>query len=87
MNCVSLAAERFEAERTAGRRDYVQARQQAMQASLITVTNSLLAVGLRRRLFMTAQIMSDVSPLVASRYQIMICMSYAAASRPHCTYG
>lgn len=79
MNCVSLAAERFESE-TARGTDYTAARNQAMQASLITVTNSLLAVGLVSLPgLMTGQILAGVSPLVASRYQIMImCMVFSA---------
>lgn len=79
MNCVSLAAERFEAELAAGA-DYEHARRQAMQASLITVTNSLLAVGLVSIPgFMTGQIVSGTSPLIAARYQIMImCMVFGA---------
>ncbi|WP_425398519.1 ABC transporter permease [Aeoliella sp.] len=79
MNCVSLAAERFEAE--LGRdADHHEARRQAMHASLITVTNSLLAVGLVSLPgLMTGQILAGISPLIASRYQIMImCMVFSA---------
>lgn len=79
MNCVSLAGERFEAETDRGA-TYHEARRQAMQASLITVTNSLLAVGLVSLPgLMTGQILAGISPLIASRYQIMImCMVFSA---------
>lgn len=79
MNCVSLAAERFESEVATGS-DYVHSRRRAMQASLITVTNSLLAVGLVSIPgFMAGQILADTSPLVAARYQVMImCMVFSA---------
>lgn len=75
MNSVSLAAERFEAE-TEGGASYVEARGQAMQTSLIPITNSLLAVGLVALPgMMTGQILQGESPLLAARYQIMIMSS------------
>jgi len=75
MNSVSLAAERFEAE-TLGGSSYVEARRQAMQTSLIPITNSLLAVGLVALPgMMTGQILQGESPLLAARYQIMIMSS------------
>jgi putative ABC transport system permease protein len=79
MNCVSLAAERFESETDSGA-EYATARERAMKAALITVTNSLLAVGLVSLPgFMTGQILADVEPLIAARYQIMImCMMFGA---------
>lgn len=79
MNCVSLAAERLESELESGN-DYPTARRRAMHAALITVTNSLLAVGLVSLPgFMTGQILADVEPLIAARYQIMImCMMFGA---------
>ena len=46
MNTVSLAAERFRAERERGA-GYREARHTAMSVSLIPMTNSLLAVGIR----------------------------------------
>ena len=48
---------------------------------MIPVINSLLAVGLVSLPgMMTGQILSGVSPLVASRYQIMVmCMIFASA--------
>jgi len=60
---------------------YIEARRIALQASLIPVTNSLFAVGLVALPgMMTGQILSGVSPLIASRYQIMVmCMIFAAA--------
>lgn len=80
MNSVSLAAERLTAELA---RDvhYEQARSIAFRASLIPITNSLLAVGLVSLPgMMTGQILSGVSPLVAVRYQIMVmCMVFASA--------
>lgn len=80
MNSVSLAAERLHAE--LGRCvPYDDAKKIALQASLIPVVNSLLAVGLVSIPgMMTGQILSDVSPLIAVRYQIMVmCMVFGAA--------
>jgi putative ABC transport system permease protein len=80
MNSVSLAAERLGAELAQGSR-YEQARNIALQAALIPITNSLLAVGLVALPgMMTGQILSGVSPLLAMRYQIMVmCMVYGSA--------
>ena len=80
MNAVSLAAERFAAER--GRNvGYAEARSTALRAALIPITNSLFAVGLVSLPgMMTGQILSGISPLVAARYQIMVmCMIYGSA--------
>ena len=80
MNSISLAADRLEAE--IGRDiEYNQARNIAFRASLIPITNSLFAVGLVSIPgMMTGQILSGVSPLIASRYQIMVlCMVFGAA--------
>jgi putative ABC transport system permease protein len=80
MNSVSLAGERLQAEM--GREaSYKEARIIAFQASLIPITNSLLAVGLVSLPgMMTGQILSGVSPLIAVRYQIMVmCMIYGSA--------
>ena len=72
MNTISLAAERFFSEYK-HRADYVSCRNIAFQASLIPITNSLLAVGLVSLPgMMTGQILSGVSPLIAVRYQIMV---------------
>ena len=80
MNSVSLAGERLFAEID---RDvpYEQARNIAFRASLIPITNSLLAVGLVSLPgMMTGQILSGISPLIAVRYQIMVmCMVFASA--------
>jgi putative ABC transport system permease protein len=80
LNSVSLAAERFYAER--GRDlSYEEARQTAFRASLIPITNSLFAVGLVSLPgMMTGQILSGISPLIAARYQIMVmCMVFGSA--------
>ncbi|MCP4413997.1 MAG: ABC transporter permease [Gammaproteobacteria bacterium] len=72
MNAVSLAAERFHAESQRGV-PYEEARNAAIQASLIPIINSLFAVGLVSLPgMMTGQILSGVSPLIAVRYQIMV---------------
>jgi len=80
MNSISLAAERLNAE--LGRQvPYDEARNIALQSSLIPVINSLFAVGLVSLPgMMTGQILSGVSPLIAARYQIMVmCMILGAA--------
>ncbi len=72
MNTVSLAAERFEAERDRGAAAE-EARRTALEAGLIPQVNGLLAVGLVALPgMMTGQILSGVDPLVAVRYQIMV---------------
>jgi putative ABC transport system permease protein len=80
MNSISLGAERLEAEID---RDtpFEQARNIALQASIIPITNSLFAVGLVSLPgMMTGQILSGVSPFIAARYQIMVmCMMFGAA--------
>ena len=80
MNSVSLAAERFAAERDGGA-GYHAARATALSAALIPLVNSLLAVGLVSLPgMMTGQILSGVSPLVAARYQIVVmCMIFGAS--------
>ncbi len=87
MNAVSLAAERFEAERG---RDvgYAEARSTALQASLIPIINSLFAVGLVSLPgMMTGQILSGVSPFVAARYQIVVmCMIFGSAGMSSAIY-
>jgi putative ABC transport system permease protein len=80
MNSISLAVERLEAEID---RDvpYEQARIIALRASLIPITNILLAVGIVSLPgMMTGQILSGVSPFIAARYQIMVmCMIFGSA--------
>lgn len=74
MNSISLAGERLESEMARGA-FYENAKVIALKASLIPITNSLLAVGLVSLPgMMTGQILSGVSPLIAVRYQIMIMM-------------
>ena len=72
MTTISLAAERFFSEYK-HQPDYRHCRNIAFQASLIPITNALLAVGLVSLPgMMTGQILSGVSPLIAVRYQIMV---------------
>ena len=80
MNSVSIAGERLEAEINRNV-PYNEARNIALRASLIPITNSLFAVGLVSIPgMMTGQILSGVSPLIAARYQIMVmCMIFGAA--------
>jgi len=80
MNSVSLVAERVISELSRGE-DFIRARNIAFQASLIPMTNSLLAVGLVSLPgMMTGQILSGVSPHIAARYQIMVmCMIFGAS--------
>lgn len=80
MTAISLAAERFDAEMNQHGK-YEQARNTALRAALIPITNSLFAVGLVSLPgMMTGQILSGVSPLIAARYQIMVmCMIYGAS--------
>lgn len=87
MNSVSLAGERLEAEINRGI-SYLKARDIALRASLIPITNSLFAVGLVSLPgMMTGQILSGISPLVAVRYQIMVmCMIFGAAGISSATF-
>ena len=80
MNSVSLAVERLNAEINKGV-PYAEARNIALQASLIPIINSLFAVGLVSLPgMMTGQILSGVSPLIAIRYQIMVmCMIFGSS--------
>ncbi|MDW3209118.1 MAG: ABC transporter permease [Reichenbachiella sp.] len=80
MNSVSLAGERLTSELERGS-DYQQARNTALRAALIPITNSLFAVGLVSLPgMMTGQILSGISPLIAVRYQIMVmCMAFGSA--------
>ena len=79
MNTVSLAAERFESERSRDV-DLPVARRVALDAALIPQINGLLAVGLVSLPgMMTGQILSGVEPMVAVRYQIMVmCMVFGS---------
>lgn len=72
MTAVSLAADRFFAELKRGE-DYVSSRNQGFDASMIPLTNSLLAVGIVSLPgMMTGQILSGVPPLIAARYQMLV---------------
>lgn len=80
MTAVGLAAERYFSDRSNGA-SHVEARDMAFNASLIPITNSMLAVGLVGIPgMMTGQILSGVSPLLAVRYQIVvICMIFGVS--------
>lgn len=80
MNSISLSGERFYSE-LANHMSYEQARNTAFQTSMIPNVNALLAVGVVSLPgMMTGQILSGVSPFIASRYQIMVmCMIFASA--------
>lgn len=79
MTSVSLAGERLYSELGHGQ-GFHDARVAAFHAAMIPVINALLAVGLVSLPgMMTGQILSGVSPLIASRYQIMVmCMIFAS---------
>lgn len=87
MNTLSLAAERFAAERERGA-EYESARRVALGAALIPQVNALLAVGIVSLPgMMTGQILSGVDPMVAVRYQIMVmCMTFGSAGLAAATY-
>lgn len=79
MNSISLFAERYFTELS--RNDDQTARNLAYKATLIPITNSLLAVGLVSLPgMMTGQILSGVSPLIAVRYQIMVMLMLFAST-------
>lgn len=80
MNAISLAGERLYSE-LGHNQSYSRARNVAFQAAMIPVTNALLAVGLVSLPgMMTGQILAGTSPLVASRYQIIVmCMIFSSA--------
>ncbi len=80
MNSISLAAERLSAE-ISRNVPYHQARAIALNAALIPIINTLLAVGLVSLPgMMTGQILSGISPLIAARYQIMVmCMIFGSS--------
>ncbi len=80
MNAVSLAGERLFSE-LEHHVTFSRARSTAFHAAMIPITNSLLAVGLVSLPgMMTGQILAGTSPLVASRYQIIVmCMVFSSA--------
>ncbi len=72
MNSISLASERFFAEKERGS-EYIKSRSIAYKAALIPNINSFFAVGLVSLPgIMTGQILSGVDPLIAVRYQLMV---------------
>ncbi|MBJ07039.1 MAG: hypothetical protein CMO40_08010 [Verrucomicrobiaceae bacterium] len=72
MTAVTLSAERYDAERTAGR-DTEHARNTAWNTALIPQVNSFLAVGLVALPgIMTGQVLAGADPMDAVRYQIMV---------------
>ncbi|MGV6852163.1 MAG: ABC transporter permease, partial [bacterium] len=80
MNSISVSAERFQHE-IKHLQTIIEARNHAFNAGLISITNSLFAVGLVSLPgMMTGQILSGVSPLIAVRYQIAIMALIFAAS-------
>jgi putative ABC transport system permease protein len=80
MTTVCLAAERYEAELKNGVA-VPEARRIAFQTGMIPVINSMLAVGLVALPgMMTGQILSGVSPLIATRYQIVVMSMLFGAS-------
>jgi len=79
MNSISIFAERYFSE--LGHGSETDARNIAYKATLIPITNSLMAVGLVSLPgMMTGQILSGVSPLIAVRYQIMIMLMFFTSS-------
>ena len=80
MNTISLAGERLFSELGHGV-EYQRARSTSFQAAMIPITNALLAVGLVSLPgMMTGQILAGTSPLIASRYQIMVmCMIFSSS--------
>ncbi len=80
MTAISLVAERLTSE-IALKTPYNKAAAKAYEAALIPVINGLFAVGLVSLPgMMTGQILSGVSPLIASRYQIMVMAMIFGAS-------
>lgn len=72
MNSISLAAERYSAEREQNKPPEI-AKLAAFKACMIPQINGLFAVGLVSLPgMMTGQILAGVDPLVAVRYQILI---------------
>ncbi len=80
MNSVSLAAERLHTE-CQRNTPHTEAAAQALQAALLPLVNSFLAVGLVSLPgMMTGQILAGIDPLVAVRYQIMVMGMLLSAS-------
>ena len=87
MNAVSLAAERYDAELSSGAVP-ARALPTALNAALIPQINTLLAVGLVALPgMMTGQILADVEPLIAVRYQIVVmCMLFGVTGMSAAAY-
>ena len=80
MNAVSIAGERVVVETRRGT-EYATARRTALEAGLIPIMNTLLAVGLVSLPgLMTGQILSGVEPTIAVRYQVMVMLMVFGAS-------
>lgn len=80
MTAITLAAERFNSERSDGQ-PYESSRKIAWTAAMIPQINALLAVGLVSLPgMMTGQILSGVDPLIAVRYQIVVMAMVLQAS-------
>lgn len=86
MNSVSIAAERFNAQRKTNQ--FISSRNSAFNAAMLPQINSMLAVGLVSLPgMMTGQILSGVSPLIAVRYQIVVmCMILGSAGMSAAIY-
>lgn len=71
MTAISLALERFASD--VKQTSVKQARSAALNAAMIPVINSMLAVGVVSLPgMMTGQILSGVEPFIAARYQILV---------------
>jgi len=72
MTAITLGADRWQAERSAGH-GIEEARGTAWRASLIPQMNAFLAVGLVALPgMMTGQMLAGVDPVMAARYQILV---------------
>lgn len=80
MNGISLASERFISETERGL-SYIESRNKAFSTAMIPALNGMFSVGLVSLPgMMTGQVLSGVSPLLASRYQLIIMLAIFAAA-------
>lgn len=80
MNAISLAAERYVSEVERGL-NYIDSRNKAFSTAMIPALNGMFSVGLVSLPgMMTGQVLSGVSPLLASRYQLIIMLAIFAAA-------
>lgn len=80
MNAISLAAERFVSEVERGL-NYIDSRNKAFSTAMIPALNGMFSVGLVSLPgMMTGQVLSGVSPLLASRYQLIIMLAIFSAA-------